>query len=233
MTPPRRRYLLALFLLLATPAFAQTATTPPSGCELERSPSSNGNRSPAFIPVLSGKFADPTLESQLVSAYRSLPLRPQVPATRDNLRGTLALARSLSNRCAEALAAYGLGTHFYTSDVAAASDWFRQAEAAFKDAGSASGLAHVHFELAALTNNSKSDPEVRASFTAAADELEQIGDPLDALSAHMQAVNISAPDSGDRFSELVAKAQSLNSPALEARIHQVWGDSLYTHGQYD
>lgn len=233
MKPPRRRHLFALFLLLATPDFAQTSAPPSSGCELERSPSSNGNRSSAFIPVLAGKFADPTLESQLASAYRSLPLRPQPQASRDNLRATLTLARSRSNRCAEALAAYALGTYFSTSDVAAANDWFHQAEAAFKDAGSASGLAHVHFELAALTNNSRPAAEVRASFASAADELERIGDPLDALSARMHAVNLSAPDSGARLNELITQAQNLHSPALEARIHQVWGDSLYTRGEYD
>jgi CHAT domain-containing protein/tetratricopeptide (TPR) repeat protein len=143
------------------------------------------------------------------------------------------LARARSNRCAEALAAYGLGVFFRNSDVAASSDWFHKSEAAFRAAGSATGLAYVHFELAALSHNARASSDVTAAFESVAEELERIGDPLDALSARLQAVNLSAPDAAVKLEQLIVQARDLHSPALEARIHQIWGDSFFTRGQYD
>jgi len=222
---------LAFLPLLSMPSAGQT--TGSSSCRLERVQLADGNDRSGFSPVLSGPFANSAIESQLSSAYRSLPVRPPVQVTRDNLSAALALARLHSNRCAEALAAYGLGVFFRNTDIAASSDWFHQAETAFRDAGSATGLAHVHFELAALSNNAKAQDDVAAGFESAAGELERIGDPIDALSARLQAVNLSASDAAMKLEQLIAQARDLHSPALEARIHQIWGDSLFTRGQYD
>jgi Uncharacterized protein conserved in bacteria len=224
--------LFALLLLVVAPAFGQSSGTSSSGCELETSQPPEGNRY-GFVPVLSGRFADTALESQLVAAYRTLSLPRTPQSLRDSLKTTLALARSRSNRCAEALAAYGLGVFFRNADLAASSDWFRQAESGFRDSGSTAGLAHVHFELAAGSRNDRSADEAAASFASAADELERVGDPLDALSARMQAVDISAPDVAQQLDRLASRARALHSASLEARIHQLWGDSLFTNGQYD
>jgi CHAT domain-containing protein/tetratricopeptide (TPR) repeat protein len=228
----RLRCLLGLLLLVAAPVFGQGINGTSSGCELVTSQLSGGNRS-GFVPVISGRFADTVLESQLAAAYQTLSLPTKSQPLRDSLQATLTLARSRSNRCAEALATYGLGIFFRSADLSASSDWFRQAESGFRESGSASGLAHVHFELAAGSQSDRSADEAAASFASAADELERIGDPLDALSARMQAVNLSGPNVAEQLDELASRARALHSASLEARIHQLWGDSLFTKGQYD
>ncbi len=224
--------LLGLLLLVVAPAFALNSGTSTSGCELEASQTVSGNRS-GLTPVLSGRFADPALGSQLVAAYRTLSLPTKSQSLRNSLQATVALARSHSNRCAEALGAYGLGVFFRNEDLAASRDWFLHAESGFRESESASGLAHVHFELAAGSHNDRSEEEATASFAAAADELERIGDPLDALSARIHAVNLSGPDAAQQLDDLANRARALHSASLEARIHQIWGDSLFTKGEYD
>jgi CHAT domain-containing protein/tetratricopeptide (TPR) repeat protein len=214
------------------PTFGQGGDSS-SRCELERSQLPERPERSGFVPVLLGRFADPALESQLAAAYRSLSPPTRSQSARDTLRATLALARSRSNGCAEALAAYGLGALFRNTDLSASSDWFRQAESGFRDSGSATGLAHTHFELAALSNNGRPAAEAAASFATAADELERIGDPLDALSARMQAVNLTGPNISEQLDQLATRARSLHSASLEGRVHQIWGDSLFTSGQYD
>jgi CHAT domain-containing protein/tetratricopeptide (TPR) repeat protein len=215
------------------PTFGQGSGGSSSGCELERNQLSGRIERSGFVPVLSDRFADPALESQLAAAYRIISLSTRSQSARDTLRATLALARSRSNRCAEALAAYGLGNYFRNTDLSASADWFRQAESGFRDSGSATGLAHTHFELAALSNNDRPAAEAAASFATAAEELERIGDPLDALSARIQAVNLTGPNVDEQLDQLATRARSLHSASLEARVHQIWGDSLFTSGQYD
>ena len=229
---PVRIRLAPLLFLLAGNAFGQGGVTSSSNCDLQRAQPSNRGEIPGFLPVLSGPYVDATLEAQLRSAYRSLQMRDSSAAAREHLRATFALARARSNRCAESLTDYALGILSSNTDVKAASDWFHQAEEGFRDVGSATGLAHVHFDLASLASNTESASQSSARFVAVADELERIGDSLDALSARLHAADLTN-DPSVAMEKLIQQAQDLHSTSLEARIHQTWGDSLYGHGQYD
>ncbi len=230
---PRTPTFLSLLLLLCCSTIA-LAQAPAETCGILRHEEViNQQTHTGFRPILGPDFADPALDSALQRNYHSIYFEPSSAETETALGSTLALATSHKNRCAQALATYGLGLLAKRNNVAAATDLFHQAETAFREVNSLSSLAHSHFELAALSARVKSQAEVSAAFTAAADELEKSGAPIDALSARLEAIILSAPDAYTQLSHLAEEARTLHSPSLEARANQIRGDSEFSHGQYD
>ncbi len=228
--PRTPTFLSLLILCCSTIALAQA---PADTCGIQHHEEViNQQTRSGFQPVLGPDFADPTLDSALQRAYHAIYFQPSSAETETTLRSTLTLSISRKNRCAEALATYGLGLLAKRNNVAAATDLFHQAETAFSEVHSESGLAHSHFELAALSARVKSQAEVSAAFTTAADELERSGIPIDALSARIEAVILSTPDAYAQLAHLADEAHALHSPSLEARAIQIRGDSEFSHGQY-
>ena len=231
-TPTFTRFFLFILCCTAT-ALAQNPAQSDT-CGLQRHEQLIDQQTHSgFLPILGPDFADPTLDADLQRDYHAIYFQPPSPETEPSIRSTLALSISHKNRCAEALAAYALGLAARQNNITAASTFFHQAESAFSDVHSATGLAHTHFELAALIRNVKPQAEVTAAFAAAATELEAAGDPVDALTARLQGVNPYAADASAQFERLAAEAQALGITHLEASAHQIWGDSLFSHGQYD
>jgi CHAT domain-containing protein/tetratricopeptide (TPR) repeat protein len=229
--PRTPTFFLLLILYCTTTALAQIST---DTCGIQRHEELiNQQTRSGFQPVLSSDFADPTLNSDLQRDYNSIYFQPPSPEIETALRSTLTLATSRKNRCAQALATYGLGLLAKRNNVAAATDLFHQAETTFREVNSPSGLAHSHFELTALSARVKSQAEVSAAFTAVADELERSGTPIDALSARLEAVILSSPDAHAQLARLADEAHTLHSPSLEARAFQIRGDSEFSHSQYD
>ena len=229
-TPP---FLPLLILCCTAAALAQTPSHPETcGIQHQEQLINQQNHS-GFQPILGPDFSDPTLDSELQRDYYSIYFHPPAPETETALRATLVLSVSRKNRCAEALATYGLGLLTKRNNIAAATGLFHQAETAFREVHSDSGLAHTHFELASLSSKVKPQTEVTAAFTTAAAELEKTGAHLDALSARLQAIDLSNSDAYTELAKLADEAHTLHATSLEARANQIRGDSEFTHGQYD
>ncbi len=222
----RLTVLLSLLICLSsTTLWSQTDT-----CGLQRA--TQQHRS-GFLPILGGNFADAELEVSLTHSFNAIFFQLDSTSSEPSLHAALNQAQTRKNRCAEGLAAYGLGLIAHRHDIAAATSWFHQAEAAFTEAHAQAALAHTDFELATLVRNSSSPAEISAAFTAAAHELDKAGDPFDALLARLEAVPISSPEAPAQFAILVDQARTLNAPEYQAKVLQVWGDAEYSHGQYD
>ncbi len=215
-------------LLLATPHHALA-----EACSLRRIPQPAPGVHSALIPTLTESFADSTLENQLRAEYQLLNRNSSRTSLSTNLHSTLTLAVSRGNRCAQGIAVYALGILASGNNVREAQDWFQQAESAFTETQSESGLAHSHFQLAALARNAVSASESEAAFTSIANEYDRLGDPLDAIAARLQSVSTSDPDAGDKFEKLRSQAHDLQATGTEARTHQMWGDNLFVRGRYD
>ncbi|RSL18134.1 CHAT domain-containing protein [Edaphobacter aggregans] len=223
-----------LFIFCCTTATLAQSSPPTETCGIQHQQQLINQQSHSgFRPILAGDFADPSLESDLQRDYHAIYFQPPSPETETTLHVTLTLAISRKNRCAEALATYALGLAALQNNIAAASTFFHQAEAAFDEVHSATGLAHTHFEFAALARNVKPQAEITATFNSVAAELDAAGDPTDALTARLQGVNPSAPDASAQFEHLTTEAQTLHATHLEASAHQIWGDSFFNRGQYD
>jgi CHAT domain-containing protein/tetratricopeptide (TPR) repeat protein len=235
VTPPRVLLVFALSLLSFCTRPVSAQNTPNPTCGLIRNTATPGHTSAVsfgLIPLLSGQYADSELEARLRAVYNRLSERSTL-ATLQTLKDSGDLAKRRANLCAEALAAYAFGVATRNSNAQASQTWFQQAESGFRAAGSSTGLAHVHFELVSATSKVRPAAEVSSAFNAVAEEFDKIGDPRDALSARILAVNSSSPDPATAFNSLLDQARELHTTALEARIHQSWGDNLFNRGKYD
>lgn len=190
------------------------------------------NRS-GLMPVTGGLFADAALNTQLENGYRLFFFRQQTPAAEKALRAALNLAASQKNRCAEGLAAFGLGLATEQNDVAEASNWFQEAEAKLKDVNSESGLAHTHYALARLAIHTRSEAESHALLTAVAAEFTQAGEPVDAVAARLEGVIPTSTDAPAEFARIAAEAHALESYDIEAHAYHRWGDAEFSLAQYD
>ncbi len=214
-----------LICLFSTTLWSQTDT-----CGLQRT--TQQHRS-GFLPILGGDFADEELEVSLTRSYNAIFFQLASTSSEQSLHTALDQAQTRKNRCAEGLAAYGLGLVAHRNDIAASTNWFHQAEAAFTETHAQAALAHTDFELATLIRNSSSPAEISAAFTAAAQELDKVGDPFDAFLARLEAVPISSAEAPAQFAILLEEAHTLNAPEYQAKVLQVWGDAEFSHGQYD
>lgn len=226
-------YLLVLLALTATALAA-----PPRGrhesCGLERRAIVEGQeRQIALAPVLEGKFADASLGRSLDAAYRLLLFQHDLAGAEKSLRATLATATERGNICAEGLAGFALGLAAQQNDAVKAQEWYRQAETAFGQAHSSGGVARAHYGLASVLIHSRSDEQSRAAFTAVAAEFETAGEPVDALTARLEAVMPTAPDAADKFTGIIAEAQALDAPVIEALVWHRWGDAEFSLARYD
>lgn len=218
---------LGAISLLIFPALCpgQAAST----CSLERHSSGAGARDSFRLePVMTGGYADVRLLERLRRAYS---LRP-APSAAQALKTTARLAAQRSNPCAEALSAFALGRLTQAANVTESRQWFERAEKSFAAAQSPTGLAHVHFELAASVRNTKSSAEVASLFARVADEFERAGDARGALTARIHAVDRKRGDLQEVFGPLLKQAQQLGDPVIQAQIHHSWGDELFTRGHY-
>jgi CHAT domain-containing protein/tetratricopeptide (TPR) repeat protein len=234
-TPCRVLLAFSLFLLssFAYPVSAQSNSTP--FCGLLKSSTTPGHTTAVsfgLIPQLHGQYADSELEARLSTSYDHLSKR-MTRVIVQTLEDSVDMAKRRANPCAEALAAYALGIASRNNNVQASAKWFQQAEIGFQTANSDTGLAHTHFELVAATSKVRPAGEVSSSFNAVAEEFDLINDPRDALSARILAVNGSSVDPAKTFDLLLDQARTLHTTALEARIHESWGDILFNRGRYD
>ncbi len=219
---------LGVLPLLIFPALCpgQAAST----CSLERhSTIADARDSFNLEPVMTGGYADARLLENLRPAYSSHP----TPSTVQTLKTTVRLAAQRSNPCAEALSAFALGRFTQAANVTESRLWFERAEKGFAAAQSPTGLAHVHFELAAGVRNAKSSAEVAASFAQVAEEFEHAGDARGALTARIHAVDRKRSDLKEVFGPLLKQAQQLDDPVIQAQILHTWGDELFTRGHYN
>src|SRR5579872_6605775 len=144
-----------LTCLSSTTLWSQTDT-----CGLQRT--AQQHRS-GFLPILGGNFADSELEASLTRSFNAIFFQIASTSSEQSLHTVLDQAQARKNRCAEGLAAYALGLVAHRNDVAAATNWFHQAEAAFTDVHAQAALAHTDFELATLIRNSSSPAEISAA----------------------------------------------------------------------
>ncbi len=217
-------------VLLVTTSSRRVAA---EACSLRRVQQPASQNQSFLVPALAGSFANPALESRLKTQYQSLNSNPARPGLSTNLHATLEQAVSTKNLCAQGLAAYALGILASNNNIREARDWFQQAQSAFTETHSESGLAHSHFQLAALNRNAVSASESEAAFTSIAEEYDRLGDPIDAIAARLQSVSTSDPDAGEKFEKLRFQARDLHAHGMEARTYQMWGDNLFVRGRYD
>jgi CHAT domain-containing protein len=216
------RCILAAAALLPLAATAQTLTCAPV-------PS---RQHAGLAPLISGPFADASILTELQQAYRTLYSFPDPDALKSahaQLTQTLTLSTSTQNRCGEALASYALGDIAERNDFSEAASWFERAVTAFTAASSSLGIAKSHFRLADVHSIQGHEAQSRQEYAAAAQELEQANDPQDAIRAWL-----SAPDesTGHGYASLLARAQTLNDPCLQATVLRIWGDRNHHDAKY-
>ncbi|MEO6982952.1 MAG: CHAT domain-containing tetratricopeptide repeat protein [Edaphobacter sp.] len=218
-----------LIFLCAAPGRAQTES-----CGfVHHTQSINRESRSGLLPVLGGTFADASLNTQLNNGYMEFGFRRQTSTAQAALHAAIDLAVARKNRCAEGLAAFGLAMIAQQADVAGATIWLRQAEAAFEEAHSKSGLAHVHFALASAAARTRPEKESQIAFTTTAEEFDRSGEPVEAVGARLEAILPSSPDAPAEFAHLAATARALHAPDVEARAFHRWGDAEFSLAQYD
>lgn len=209
--------------LLPFAASAQTLTCAPAP-----------SREYGVVPVMQGPFADPALLLKLQKSYRELYIahRPAtLKAAQKELAQVLDSSLASKNRCAEALAAYALGGFAERNDFAGAATWFEQALSAFTAVASPLGIAKTHLRLATIHDLQGHEESAHREYIAAAKELEDAGDPADAIGARLGDLD-SPSDHPDVFLALQQKARDLGDLCVEADVLRSWGDRAHREAKY-
>lgn len=189
---------------------------------------------PGLEPLMSGPFADPSILLDLEQGYRtlySLPHPADLKAAQAQLTHALSTSNSANNRCGEALASYALGDIAERTNFADAAPWFERAATNFAAADSPLGVAKSHFSLAGLHSIQGHEAQSLREYAAAAQELEQAGDPSDAIRAQLGATD-EATDHSAEFASLLERARALNDPCVGANVLRIWGDRDHAHAHY-
>jgi CHAT domain-containing protein len=179
-------------------------------------------------------FADATLLLlQLQRSYRLLssPHANALKLAQDQLLRTLSSAMTANNRCAEALSAFALGNIADRTDFAHAESWYQRAAAAFAAASSPLGVAKSHFRLATVHSIQGHEIQSLQEYAVAAQELEQAGDPVEAISARVETLEDGA-NHAQQFAALQQQADALGAFCEEADVLRLWGDHAHQEGQY-
>ncbi len=221
-----QRFLLILGLVLY-PALS-SASGQRRDCSIERN-----QRYAALIPVMEAGFADPALIAEIKRGYSlNYQLHRHLEA-KQVLHGTLATSIRKKNACAEGLSAYVLGSIAINDHLSDGEKWFHQAETAFSASDSNMGIARTHYELAYIAYLNGQYEKAASQFGSAANELENLGDPVSGVLARLQQVvrgSDNPPATG--YEPLLTQAAAIPSPYAEAVILHAWGDDDNRVGQY-
>ncbi len=188
---------------------------------------------PGLEPSAHHPFADASILPRLQQGYRLLDSsRPEaLKIAQRKLRAALDASMASGDHCGEALAEYALGSIAERADFAQAALWFERAAAAFAAVPSPLGVAKSHFSLARVHSIQGREKQSDQEYTAAAQELEKAGDPVEAISARVGAMG-NGPYHAQQFAALQQQAHALGDPCEEADVLRLWGDHAQQAAQF-
>ena len=165
-------------------------------------------------PALGGDWKDAELAGRLERGYQLHYFEHRSVEAKAVLMGAWNAAERKGNRCAEGLAALGLGDYSFQNDSEAAKGWFTKAEAAFRELHTGLALGRVEFGEYLVATYGQDRAEATRLLTLAVEDLEKNGDARWGVRARLnlalQQYGEKVPDSV--YEDLLAKAKGLKQP---------------------